>query len=203
VKKNLSIRYTVLTLSLFLVILTGCGSSAPTRFYLLNSLSGPETGQLVSDSKDSMVIGIGPVTIPEYLDRFQIVTRTSNNKINLAEFDQWAEPMNENVSRVLVENLSQMLSTNNVSLFPSKVSDNLDYQIQIEIVDFEGKFGDKASLSVRWSILGDKGKRVLIKRKSNFKESVGSGNYEVLVAAMNKMLEDFSREIAETIKGFS
>lgn len=196
-----SIRFAVVVLALLLTILGGCGSSAPTRFYLLNSLSGSETGQLVSDSEDSMAIGIGPVKLPEYLDRTQIVTRASDNKIQLAEFNQWAEPLKENVSRVVAENLSQMLSTNNVSLFPWKSSDRIDYQVLIEIVNFEGKLGDNALLTVRWSILGGEGKRVLLKRKSNFKESVGSESYEVFVAAMNKLLEGFSREIAESIKG--
>ena len=202
-KSFLLIRFKIVVVGLCLMTIGGCGSSAPTRFYLLNSLSGPGTGQLVSDSKDSMAIGIGPVTLPEYLDRPQIVTRTSDNGIQLADFDQWAEPLKENVSRILAENLSQMLSTNNVSIFPWKSSDKIDYQVLIEIVNFEGKLGDNALLTVRWAILGDDGKRVLLKRKSNFKESVGSGDYEVLVSAMNKMLEDFSREIAETIKGLS
>jgi uncharacterized lipoprotein YmbA len=71
------------------------------------------------------------------------------------------------------------------------------------VINFEGRFGGNALLTVRWSVLGDKGKRLIVKRKSNFEKVVDTENYEAMVVAMNKVLEEFSREIAETIKGLS
>ncbi len=199
-KPFLSIRFTVIIIGLNLLLIGGCGSSAPTRFYLLNSLSGPETGQLVSNSKDSMAIGIGPVTLSEYLNRPQIVTRSSQNELRLAEFDQWAEPLKENVSRVLAENLSAFLSTDSIAVLPWKKSEPIDYQVAVDLIRFEGKIGGNVLLNARWAILGENGKKVLLKKKSSFRKPVDKKEYEALVSAMNKALEDLSREIAETIK---
>ena len=78
-------------------LLTGCGRSIPPRFYVLSPLP---RGQQVSAPDKPLVIGIGPVELPPYLDRPQIVSRPDANRIALAEFDRWAEPLASSFSGV-------------------------------------------------------------------------------------------------------
>ncbi|HEX5606452.1 MAG TPA: PqiC family protein, partial [Candidatus Binatia bacterium] len=67
---------------------------------------------------NALSLGIGPIKIPRYLDREQLVTRISQNRFAIAENDRWAEPLEENFSRVLSENLSILLQIDRVAAFP-------------------------------------------------------------------------------------
>ena len=97
--------YSVLaTLGASLLVMSGCASTPPTRFYVLPALSSADTTSGVSTAKRELTIGVGPVTLPAYLDRPQIVTRASRAKLNLADFDQWAASLQDSLPRVLAEN---------------------------------------------------------------------------------------------------
>ena len=104
-------------------ILQGCtiigkGTAQPTQNYVLNSLYSDETQpRAVADLTDIGIL-VGPVRMALYLDRSDIVIRDSQNQIRLAEFSQWAGPLQENFSRVLAENLSVLVTTDGVGSFP-------------------------------------------------------------------------------------
>ena len=192
------------TLGIFLatvMVLCGClGRSQPTKFYLLQSIPSPQTGEMVT-ANEGLRIGIGPINLPEYLDRPQIVTRIGENEHQLDEFNQWAESLTFSIARVLGENLSILLSTDNIFLFPWRGSTQIDYQVKVGVIRFSGTPGSNAVLDVLWTIFkGNDAKELLDMKKSSFSQSIGSEGYEALVSAQNKMLEDFSREIAGTIK---
>ena len=92
----------------------------PSRFFALASL--PRTGQRAQDAAgtNALALGIGPIKFPGYLDRQQFVTRISQNRFAVAENDRWAEPLEENFSRVLSQNLSILLQTDRMSLTHGK-----------------------------------------------------------------------------------
>src|SRR5262249_50890681 len=89
--------------------LSGCASSPPTRFYVLPSMTSAETAPPAAPR--DLIIGVGPVTLYPYLDRLQIVTRASRARLALGEFDQWAAPLQDSVTRALGENLSLLIPT--------------------------------------------------------------------------------------------
>ena len=147
-----------------------------------------------------MTIGVGPVHLPEYLDRPEIVTRINPNELKLAELDIWAEPLQVNFTRVLVENISRLLSTEPVAVFPWGASPQIDFQIDIEVVRLDGDIAGKAFLIAQWSILNSSNKSILFSKKSQYTESVGGTGYSALVAAQSRMIGALSLDIAEAIK---
>jgi len=187
----------------FLVILSGCASSPSSRFYLLNSLPGsPPEGK--SSAEDRCVsIGIGPIEIPDYVDQPQIVTRITPNEIKLAEFERWAEPLKDNFTRVLAQNLSNLACVKEITFFPWRRGIPMDYRVEVKVIRFDGNPGDKIILEAWWRLLSGDGKTMLQSKRSNFAESVGGGDYKSLVLAHSQTLGALSREIAETIKTFS
>ena len=186
-----------------LVLLSGCARTAPSRFYLLNALPAAASEQQNREAEQGIAIGIGPVEIPEYLDRPQIVTRSSLNKLELAEFDRWAEPLNQNFSRVLTENLSILLSTDRIAVYPWRSSAQVDYKVAIYVTRFDGTLGANALLIARWTVFGKNGKKVLLRRTSSYSEPVEKQNYEALVVTKSRMLVALSRDIASAIKTIS
>ena len=179
-------------------LLSGCAPIVPVNYYQLSALemarsapATPETGK--------MVIGIGPVRLPEYLERSKIVTRVTPNRLQLADSHRWAEPLSENIPRVMGENLSALLGTDRILLYPWPSSRTTDYQLIAEVYYFENESDGAARLVVLWSVKGQDGGIVLSERRSNYRVPATSQDQEGLVVALNEALGSFCREIAQEL----
>lgn len=181
-------------------LLAGCAGTPPTKFYTLNAVAANDVTLPTRATKQALAIGVGPVELPRYLDRPQIVTRASGNEFDVAEFDQWAEPLKDNFSRVLAENLSLMLATDRVIVFPWKRAHKIDYQVTVDVTRFIGTAGGTSSLVARWRVLSGDGKQELLVRRSEFSETASTQDYEATVGAMNATLEELSRQIVAGVR---
>lgn len=199
--KNLFIHVlAILTLFALLTIHFGCASSPPSRFYLLSPLDTPPPGMKPSADEQCVSLGIGPVKIPDYLEQARIVTRGEGNQLMLAEFDRWAELFKDNLVRVLAKNLSTLLCTKTIVLFPWRGGMPIDYRIEMEVLRLDGSLGGNVSLEAWWMILSADGKKMVLSKKSTFTEAVTGKDYNSLVSAQSRALGHLSREIAEAIK---
>ncbi len=190
-----------IVIGIVLATISGCARSPSSRFYLLDSLVNPasaQEGKTFSDNR-CVSIGIGPVEIPDYLDRAQIVTHVTPNEIKLAEFDRWAESLKDNLTRVLAKNLSTLLCVKEISFFPWRREIPRDYRIEVKVIRFDGSPGDKVVLEAWWTLLSGDGKTLLQSKRSNFSEPANSRDYKTMVSAQSRNLASLSREIAETI----
>ncbi|MGD8757748.1 MAG: PqiC family protein [Deltaproteobacteria bacterium] len=199
-------RLMVIGLCVFTAMLGGClggGTQQRAKFYVLNSLYSSKAGIEAETAKHGLVIGVGPVQLPQYVNRPQIVTRTSRNELNVADFARWGEPLGENFARVLAENISVLFSTDRVIVYPWRRSTQIDYQVLVDVTRFDGAVGGDVSMRARWTLLGDRGEKVFTKRNSRLSARTDARTYEALVAAQSRMLVDLSREIADEIKALS
>src|SRR5512147_1114381 len=116
-------RFTSLICLLISFLLSGCGNFSPradpSRFFTLTAIAQPAAPAAKESSNPGGVsLGIGPIRLPGYLDRQEIVTRVSPNRMDLSEYDQWAEPLETNFNRVLGQNLAILLPINRLVFFP-------------------------------------------------------------------------------------
>jgi uncharacterized protein len=192
------LRRLVLAAPVAALLALGACASTPSRFYILNPLSTSEVIPAEAAAQGP-VIAVGPVTVPKYLDRPQIVTRASRNQLTLGEFDRWAEPLPDNIARVLGENLARLVPTDHILLQTWPRPATLDYQVTVEVLDFEGGLGGESALLALWSLL-DGAERPLITRRASLQSPVGGRDYEALVQAMNQMIDALSRDIAGAIQ---
>jgi uncharacterized lipoprotein YmbA len=176
---------------------SGCARTSPeTDFFILSSVT--ESAQPVSERSPGL--GVGPVELPLYLDRPQIVTRQGDNTLLLGEFDQWGEPLRDNFTRVLAENLSMQVPSEEVSLYPWPRSAIVDYQVAVSVSRFDIS-GKESFLDARWSVLTDDGASTLLSRRSKIRHPVeGDGDYRHMVQALNHCLTVLSEEIAGTLR---
>ena len=135
-----------------------------------------------------------------YLDRVDIVIRDSQNQIRLAEFSQWAGPLQENFSRVLAENLSVLLATDKVGIFPGTRAMSFDFNVTVDVTRFDGMPGQKADLRARWAVLDQNREKMLFEKHTVLNHPTKNDSLEALIAAESRTLADLSREIAEAIK---
>ena len=129
-----------------------------------------------------------------------MVTRTGQNELRLAEFDRWAGPLDENFAQVLADNLSILLATDRVSLFPWPKSTPIDYQVAVEVTQFDGAPGGMVLLTARWTLRSGDGQHTLAMRKSSISESVAGADYAALAAAQSRAVARLSREVAAAIQ---
>ncbi len=184
---------------LALLLLCGCASKA-TNYYVLHSLQSEAPGVKMTKAESDLTIGVGPIKIPEYLDRPQMVTRSTPNSLQFAEFDKWAEPLEKNLARVLAENLSILLSTDRVVVFPWAGSTHVLYQVTVDVSQMEYTPNGKALLIADWSVFGNNGEKLLEIKRSRIVEPVQSTGFEAIASAQSRAVEDMSREIAACIE---
>ena len=187
-----------------MLVLGGClgggSQTPPTRYFVINSLYTTESKtQPLTDLKEA-IVAIGPLTLSQVLDRPQIIIRHSDNEIRIADLDRWAEPLRENLTRVVLDNLAVLLSSGRIIRFPPAVSIPVTYQIIIEVSRFDGNPKDGVVLRARWSILGDNGDTVLLQQQSVLNEPTKGDTIAEMVFAQSRLVAKLSRDIAEAIK---
>ena len=187
--------YGIVLLFVYLTM-AGCGSSKPSRFYTLSPVSAGESSNSPSGAPKDITVGIGVVDFPDYLERPQIVSHISENELSFAEYERWAEPLKDNFTRVLLQNLSMMIPSDRIYMVPWKDHEPDTYQIILMVLNFEQQTDKTVLLEVRWSILYGESKNFLLTRKSDFREPVSAEGYDAIVAAMSRAIGKLSREIA-------
>ncbi len=187
------------------LLLGGCGSFSarpdPSRFFTLSALSQPEdiSTKRPADSP-GISLGIGPITLPGYLDRQEIVTRVAPSQINLSENDRWAEPLEENFSRVLSQNVSAILRAERINAYPWPIDKKPVYQVEVEVLRFEANTAQEAQLSARWTVRHSGKKDSIRYRETRLSRPAKARSTEAEVMALSEVLDDFSREVAEVIE---
>ncbi|UCE63811.1 MAG: membrane integrity-associated transporter subunit PqiC [Nitrospirota bacterium] len=189
----------LMILALVVLLFQGCGVSEPIRYYQLSSLPGSNKQEGVEGDKRGTIIGIGPVDIPRYVDRLQIVMRSGPNVVDLAEFDRWAEPVQTDVKRVLVENVSHLLAGEQAAVIFWDEGLPLDYQVRIEVTRFDFESSGEAVLSARWNIIGKDERKPLILKTSRYAQKAPPDDLALMVGAMSRNLESLSQEISTAL----
>jgi len=182
-------------------LLAGC-SSAPTRFYVLTPVP-ISPGQPVAGAGQGPGVGVGPVELPDYTDRPQIVTRLDQNQFKLADFDNWSEPLKDNFTQVLAENLSILIPTERIFVFPWKRENRVNYQVTVKVIRFDRAVDGDSVLTARWRILGTDDREELRVQTATYTAPAGGPDYPATVAAMNQTLTALSRDIAAMLKGLA
>jgi uncharacterized lipoprotein YmbA len=195
-------RLAMLLLGVVLLALAGCVTSPPVRFYILTALSEKPVSAPGSPALSNLAIGVGPVTLPEYLDRPQIVTRAAETRLAVAEFDQWAAPLEDDFARVLAENLTVQVPTDRVAISPWSRSTSIDYQVLVEATRFDAAANGEVVLLARWRLLDADGKELAMKR-TRLTAAAGTHNYAATVTAMSRVLEELGEEIAMALRGMA
>jgi hypothetical protein len=133
-----------------------------------------------------------------YLDRLQIVTRASRARLILGEFDQWAAPLQDTITRALAENLSLLIPTDRLLLHPWSRTAEPAYQVRVEVAQFDAGPSGEVVLAVHWRILSAH-EQELVMRRSRFTAAAGGQDYEATVIAMGHTLDALSRDLAAAL----
>jgi len=189
-----------------LFILAGCTLLPPqpdrSRFFILTAASDGAQPIALSVADPNIAVGVGPVGLPGYLKRPELVTRVGSDQLQLSDEERWAEPLDSNFQRVLGQDLSQMLGTQRIVMFPWYGRTRIDYQVEVQVHRFDAGADGQSQLTARWIVLDGKSGAELAAEETTTNASVTGGNAGV-PAALSRDLSAFSRQIAERIAELS
>ncbi|MGB1111361.1 MAG: PqiC family protein [Gammaproteobacteria bacterium] len=186
-------------LAALLSLLSGClGGPVPeTRFFVLNALA---EGRMDNAPDRPISLLMSELALPDYLERGQVVSRATPNRLTLSDFDQWGGSLRKDMGRVVSINLGRFLGTPDISSPPTDPGARPDYRLRIDILGFEHGPDSQVRLSARWTLRDDRTGKVLSSRFSEMNHAAaGPEDVDAMVAAMSVLLAELSREIAAAI----
>jgi uncharacterized protein len=178
-----------------IIALTACGTTPDPSFYTLSA--GAEPTANTGEGPYSVVVG--PVSLPELVDRPQLVIRVGANRVALVEQHRWAEPLRSEIPRVIADNLSRLLSTTRISAYPQSSDNNAEYRVLVDIQRFESVPGENVTVEALWAVRRGPASEVRTGR-SLVRMPAGAKGYDALAAAHARALSRVSEEIAEAIR---
>jgi len=201
------------------LVLSGCISAAnsPTpRFYGLQAVeegkvqpvrgcdfNSPGSASGGAGKKINIasgtLIGVGPVKIPEYQNRPQIVTRDKEGMLKFAQFDRWGESLDLGMARLIETELSAMFPEGRFALYPWDPSITVKYQVAVEIVQLDSELDKDMFLVAQWLVIDAKNRETVVIRRSEFKLPVIPRNYSGLAKTLSTACASLSGEIAEAL----
>lgn len=191
----------VVRLAIVCVILLLAACSPPTpppNLFVLNPVAPPPPGDRAAIGLPEVLVA--QAQVPEYLDRAQLVERTTANELKLVEADQWAERLSINMARVVAQNLSAMVPADANVAQAARSSLPFDYEVVLSLNSFELDQNGAAVLTGRWSVTNADGTKELAAASVSLREPPSRPGIAAAVEAMNANLGAVSRDIAAAIK---
>ncbi len=175
---------------LLALLLSGCASSPPTRYYSLSAVPI----QPVQAAAASPPIMLDPISLPPELDRLQLVRQATADRLDIASLDRWAAPLDELVRRALSADLAAALPAGTV-LPPDAAAAPPDLRhVAVTIDRFDGDLSGHVVLAAHWSLVADDA--AVLRRDSRLETDAPSAAIDALPGAMSEALGRLAREIA-------
>ena len=176
------------------VLAAGCSTPPPLKFYTL-----APTATSTAPPTSSIIVAVGPVTVPSEVDRPEFVVSTGPNSVRLDDFNRWAAPLQDGLTRAIAENLVVILGTPRVVRFPQTLATEPDYRVAVEVRTFESTPGTSAALDAVWTVRRTKDGKSQTGRTSA-REAVVESGYDALAAAHSRAVARLSDDIARAMQ---
>jgi len=180
-------------------LLAGClGKSPLPHFYTLSAAGGPAAVTPLA-SRPELGLSIGPIEIPRYLDRPELVTRQGVHGLVPWNDHRWGGSLRTDLLRAVANDLGSLLGTLRVAVYPAEARFPVRYRILIDFVSLDAEAGRSVQLRAVWTLASAEDGRALVVEESSLEEPVASPGFEDLVAAQRSALARLDREIAARI----
>lgn len=177
--------------------LSGCGTSPPVQLYQLRA--DPPGVTSAPPAVASATWALGPVLLPEYLDRDAIVRSSGQATLTTNPTERWAESLRDAVPRLLQQDLARLRGSDSVWRMPLPPGMTAERQLRVEIQRLDAdSAGRKVVLQARWTLIDPNGagKPTVAERRI---EVMATGiDTDALVSAHRSALWQLAQAIAAT-----
>ncbi|MDD5296761.1 MAG: PqiC family protein [Rhodocyclaceae bacterium] len=181
--------------------LGACGGSPAVRYF---TLQGPATESCVkvpgNDAQGARSVQLVGLTVPDGLDRPQLVFRTGDSTLSVNEHARWAEPLKSALSGALALELSRTLGCAPVVLRPTGIEE-MAWKLSVDVQRLDVRPGQDVVLEAVWSLRRRSDGKAFV-RRSVVRESLAGEALEAAVAAQSRAVAGLARDIARLVDEF-
>jgi uncharacterized lipoprotein YmbA len=123
----------------------GC-STAPSRLYTLDSTAAPGVAP-----GTHIAVVVGPVSVPDMVDRPEFVVQVASNQVDVEEFNRWAAPLSDGIAHAVAGDLSALIGTPDVAVGPM-ANFAPAYRVTIDVQRFDSVEGQAALIDAMWTV---------------------------------------------------
>lgn len=184
------------------VAIAGCATPQLTavNYYGLTPVAERDATASPRPARAPLLLVIQDVRLPQYLDRPQIVARTTGNSLLWSDERRWAEPLRDELRRVLAMNLGRLLPGVSAVLAPHAIGDRPALRLEVEIRRFERAGDGRIVLDAQWWADGVGGQPAIVASTVLLAGATAdAADGEALAAGMSAVYGDFARHIAERL----
>lgn len=133
------------------LLLAACSVLKPVEDTSINHLLDPVIPER-RVTGTSPAVAISRPSLPSYLDRQQLVTRSGGGELQMNSYHVWAEPLDSAISRVTAINLGRLENSLNIQPVANFVT--MDYQslLEIRVTRFEPDASGNLVLDCTWKV---------------------------------------------------
>ncbi|MEH6547453.1 MAG: PqiC family protein [Sneathiella sp.] len=187
-----------------LVVLTsacaGLPGSAPTNFYVIKPAAGLVPEAAAKDLPEGISVGVGPIQIPGYADRAQIITFDAGSRVTVADFDHWAAPLGDTIKRISSANVAALLGEENVFPYPADFRpDQRSLQIALEIVDIGQLEDGRAWVNARWHVKRLYDNQVAMRGSGSYEETTTAGDYDSYAEGLSVIFGRLAKDLVASL----
>jgi len=179
---------------LLLAALFAAGCAGGSKSFYVLTADGP------SPTGGGRAIGVGPVSVAEYIDRPNLVVQSEANSLAVAEDHRWAGDLSASVARVTAANLGRRLGTGNVQIYPWQRDEEINQQVVVDVRQLHGGADGYAVIEAGWRVYSLPDRRLKASRTFVDREALEGDGYQPLVAAQSKLLSRLADSIAKEMR---
>jgi uncharacterized protein len=179
-------------------LLTACAGSPPTRYYTLASPVEHESTPSAAPQA-AFSLAVGPVTVPEAVNRIPMVVRVGTNELKVSEEHRWAQPLRQEITRAVALNLARLLPRVRIATYGETTGADPDYRLSVDVQRIDASLGGAVSIETQWALRPRSGASGRTGRSAARAEAAAI-SYEALAAAHASAIESITRDIAAAIE---
>ena len=179
------------------LLVVGCGSAPRERYY---SMAPAQTaGPANPTSAITQRIVVGPVSVPESINRIEIVVRRGEHRLELLELQRWAALPPSEVANATAQALEVALAQpgTRVMVDSAAIGQGPSQRVVIDVQRFDALLGQSLAFDASWRVLDAKG--VALASGQTRVVEPASGDAEAIAAAAGRAIAQMARQIAAAL----
>ena len=186
---------------LLVLLLAACSETPPTRFYTLAAVEPAPAA--TETAEGSVVLALAPIGLPAYLNRPQLVVQIDETRMELADLDNWIEPLDTLIQRTMAADLQREPHVQLVLRLPERRQSEFDYGIEVNFTRFDTDAGGVAHLDADWSIVDSRDREIARRHVSEQVEVANPEDKASHALALSRLLDELNASILAALPGTS
>jgi uncharacterized lipoprotein YmbA len=176
---------------------SACLSRTQVHYYTLAS-KGPAPPPRPGSAR--YTVHVAPASLPETLDRSELVLRISATEVAIDDSYRWAEPLRTGIARAVADSLARQLEGAQVSSTSEGGPAPSDVEITIDVRQMDVRLAQDATIDVAWTARWANNGPTRTGHSLARARTAPPGDHDAAVAACVAALDSVSGDIARSVR---